>query len=346
MSDFAQILETWYRQYGRCDLPWRQVDDPYLIWISEVILQQTRIAQGYDYYRRFTERFPDVFSLATADEDEVLKLWQGLGYYSRARNLHAAAKEVARQGAFPSTYEEVRRLKGVGDYTAAAVCAFAYHQPRAVVDGNVYRVLSRIYGIETPIDTTEGKKTFSALADELLDRHDPHLYNSAIMDFGALQCVPKSPDCGACPFVGRCVARERYTVQDFPVKAKKTAVKNRYMVYVVVEDGERMLMHRREGNDIWRGLYEPCLMEFDHPAEDGEVLSRIRETFGEEGHITLVAKGWKHQLTHRLLRVDGYHFKVDVLPPIEGCISVPKADLETYALPKIIADLLAQVEKL
>lgn len=341
MGDFSRLLEAWYRERGRCDLPWRQVDDPYLIWISEVILQQTRIAQGYDYYHRFTERFPDVFSLAAADEDEVLKLWQGLGYYSRARNLHAAAREVARAGRFPSSYEEIRRLKGVGDYTAAAICAFAYRQPRAVVDGNVYRVLSRIFGIDTPIDTTEGRKTFAALADELLDRSDPHLHNSAIMDFGALQCVPKSPDCEGCPFVERCVAHEQGAVQDFPVKAKKTAVRNRYLVYVFLEDDRQMLLHRRDGDDIWRGLYEPCLMEFATPPDDFEVLSRLRETFGEEGCLARLSHRRKHQLTHRLLWVDGYRLRVNALPKVEGCVAVAKSDLPSYALPKIVADLLA-----
>ena len=192
MENFSRKLIDWYRENGR-DLPWRRTKNPYLIWISEIILQQTRVAQGYDYYQRFVTRFPDVFALAAADEDEVMKYWQGLGYYSRARNLHAAARRMAEAGGFPVTYAGVRALKGVGEYTAAAICSFAYDMPYAVVDGNVYRVLSRWLGIDTPIDSTEGKKLFVRIADELLDCECPGLYNQAIMDFGALQCTPVAP---------------------------------------------------------------------------------------------------------------------------------------------------------
>ena len=205
MNRFAEKLITWYEVNQR-NLPWRETKDPYKIWISEIILQQTRVAQGYDYYCRFIQRFPDVFSLAEADEDEVMKYWQGLGYYSRARNLHAAARSIAGMGKFPETYEEVRKLKGVGDYTAAAICSFAYDLPCAVVDGNVYRVLSRWMGIDEPIDSTKGKKLFAGLADELLDKKRPALYNQAIMDFGAIQCVPSSPSCLFCPLNDSCVA--------------------------------------------------------------------------------------------------------------------------------------------
>lgn len=235
MSEFAEILEAWYARNGRFDLPWRDIHDPYKIWISEIILQQTRVVQGMDYYLRFIEHFPDVFSLAAAPEDEVMKLWQGLGYYSRARNLHAAAKEIAALGYFPNTYEGVRALKGIGDYTAAAICSFAFRLPYPVVDGNVYRVLSRIYGIDTPIDSKEGKKRFTVLAEELLDREKPDLYNSAIMDFGATQCTPQQPDCLFCPYAERCVARLECRVMELPVKEKKTEVKERYFVYVYIE---------------------------------------------------------------------------------------------------------------
>ena len=203
MNNFGRILIEWY-QNNRRDLPWRRTKNPYLIWISEIILQQTRVAQGYDYYQRFVKRFPDVFSLADADEDEVMKYWQGLGYYSRARNLHAAARSMAEAGGFPKTYKEVLALKGVGEYTAAAICSFAYGMPYAVVDGNVYRVLSRWLGIETPIDSTEGKRIFAEVAAELLDKAQPGLYNQAIMDFGALQCTPVSPNCMFCPFIDTC----------------------------------------------------------------------------------------------------------------------------------------------
>ena len=217
MSEFADKLIVWYEDNKR-DLPWRDTKDPYRIWISEIILQQTRVAQGYDYFVRFMERFPDVFTLAQADEDEVMKYWQGLGYYSRARNLHAAARSMAENGGFPTTYQEVRALKGVGEYTAAAICSFAYDMPYAVVDGNVYRVLSRWMGIETPIDSTQGKKLFAQVAQELMDQKRPALYNQAIMDFGALQCTPASPDCLFCPLADSCLALAKGKVDALPVK--------------------------------------------------------------------------------------------------------------------------------
>ena len=217
MDRIADILLDWYAREGR-DLPWRRTRDPYRIWLSEVILQQTRVAQGMDYYLRFTERFPDVRALAAASEDEVLKLWQGLGYYSRARNLHAAAREVVARfgGRFPSDYESVRSLRGVGDYTAAAVCSAAFDAPCAVVDGNVYRVLSRLFDVAEPIDTAAGRKAFAELAQTQLDRRAPGRYNQAIMDFGALQCTPSSPRCGACPLSEGCLALAAGTVADRP----------------------------------------------------------------------------------------------------------------------------------
>lgn len=203
MNIFSEKLIAWYAENKR-ELPWRDTTDPYIIWISEIILQQTRVAQGYDYFLRFIHCFPNVTALAEAPEDEVMKCWQGLGYYSRARNLHAAAKSM--NGVFPATYEGVRALKGVGDYTAAAICSSAYGMPYAVVDGNVYRVLSRYFGIDTPVDSTEGKKLFAALADEMMDKSQPAVYNQAIMDFGAIQCTPQSPNCLFCPLVDSCSA--------------------------------------------------------------------------------------------------------------------------------------------
>lgn len=345
MAEFSQILEDWYGLNGRYDLPWRQTDNPYHIWISEIILQQTRVAQGYDYYQRFIERFPDVFSLANADEDEVLKMWQGLGYYSRARNLHCAAKMTAETGKFPTTYEDVRKLKGIGDYTAAAICSFAYHQPHAVVDGNVYRVLSRIFGIETPIDSTEGKNQFAELAHELLDKKNPYIYNSAIMDFGALQCVPKSPDCTVCPFADRCLAFQNNKVAQLPVKTKKTAVTNRYFVYVYIEDGENLLLHRRGAGDIWQGLYEPYLIEFPTPPEDGEVINRIMHITDGKGCISLVVKDRKHILTHRKLWIDCYRLTIDTLPEINGYIKIAQSARHSYTFPKIVTDLFNLINK-
>ena len=231
MNIFSEKLIAWYAENKR-ELPWRDTTDPYIIWISEIILQQTRVAQGYDYFLRFIHRFPNVTALAEAPEDEVMKCWQGLGYYSRARNLHAAAKSM--NGVFPATYEEVRALKGVGDYTAAAICSSAYGMPYAVVDGNVYRVLSRYFGIDTPVDSTEGKKLFAALADEMMDKSQPAVYNQAIMDFGAIQCTPQSPNCLFCPLVDSCSALKEGTITKLPVKQHKTKTTNRYFIYMYV----------------------------------------------------------------------------------------------------------------
>lgn len=337
MEDFSTLLENWYARNGRWELPWRKVSDPYLIWLSETILQQTRVVQGYDYYLRFAERFPDVFALAAADEDEVLKLWQGLGYYSRARNLHAAAKTVAESGKFPDTYEDIRKLKGVGDYTAAAIASFAFQLPHAVVDGNVYRVLSRFFGITTPIDSVQGKKEFTALANELLDREHPARYNSAIMDFGALQCTPKSPACHDCPLAGGCHAYQKNQVASLPVKAKKVAVTHRYFVYLYMEDEKQLLLHRREGKDIWKGLYEPLLIEFPHAPEDKEVMEAIHRLPGcAETNITPIAKGIKHVLTHQKLQIDGYRLSLPQLPNISGCILINKEERYAYAVPKVV----------
>ena len=309
MNNFGRILIEWY-QNNRRDLPWRRTKNPYLIWISEIILQQTRVAQGYDYYQRFVKRFPDVFSLADADEDEVMKYWQGLGYYSRARNLQAAARSMAEAGGFPKTYKEVLALKGVGGYTAAAICSFAYGMPYAVVDGNVYRVLSRWLGIETPIDSTEGKRIFAEVAAELLDKAQPGLYNQAIMDFGALQCTPVSPNCMFCPFIDTCVARQKGLVDTLPVKQHKAKVTNRYFNYIYVRMGAHTLINKRTGNDIWKNLYELPLIETESevPEEKFYALPQWQEMLaeGEVPSVRLVQKGVKHVLSHRVIYANFY----------------------------------------
>ena len=309
MNNFGRILIEWY-QNNRRDLPWRRTKNPYLIWISEIILQQTRVAQGYDYYQRFVKRFPDVFSLADADEDEVMKYWQGLGYYSRARNSHAAARSMAEAGGFPKTYKEVLALKGVGGYTAAAICSFAYGMPYAVVDGNVYRVLSRWLGIETPIDSTEGKRIFAEVAAELLDKAQPGLYNQAIMDFGALQCTPVSPNCMFCPFIDTCVARQKGLVDTLPVKQHKAKVTNRYFNYIYVRMGAHTLINKRTGNDIWKNLYELPLIETESevPEEKFYALPQWQEMLaeGEVPSVRKEKKGVKHVLSHRVIYANFY----------------------------------------
>ncbi len=341
MSGFADSLMAWYAENGR-DLPWRNTTDPYRIWISEIILQQTRVAQGYDYYLRFVERFPDLFALAEADEDEVMKHWQGLGYYSRARNLHAAAKSMAEAGAFPTTYKEVLALKGVGEYTAAAICSFAYGMPYAVVDGNVYRVLSRWLGIDTPIDSAVGKKIFAEAAQELLDKSSPSLYNQAIMDFGALQCTPSSPDCFSCPLADSCVALQQGKVEMLPVKRNKTKVTDRYFNYIYVRMGDYTSIGKRQGDDIWKNLYELPLIETDKEfsEKDEELFEKLEELFGKvEGlSVRLVRKGVKHVLSHRVIHANFYEV---ILPEgrevLKGYQKVLVEDLHKFAVPNLVS---------
>ena len=341
MSRFGETLIRWYQENKR-DLPWRDTKDPYKIWISEIILQQTRVAQGYDYYCRFVERFPDVFSLARADEDEVMKYWQGLGYYSRARNLHEAARSIAARGAFPDTYEEVRGLKGVGDYTAAAICSFAYGMPCAVVDGNVYRVLSRWLGIEEPIDTGKGKKLFAALADELLERSAPALYNQAIMDFGAVQCVPSSPSCLLCPLADSCAALQKGLVAALPVKQHKAKVANRYFVYFYVRAGAYTFLHKRGAGDIWHNLYEFPLVEAGKEVAEEEVpgLPGYVRLFGgcEVQSVRTVARQVKHVLSHRVIYADCYEITLAEGEMPQGAFQkVLMEDVHKFAVPRLIS---------
>lgn len=336
---FTQTLQEWYAVNKR-DLPWRHTQDPYLIWISEIILQQTRVAQGYDYFVRFVRRFPDVKALASASEEEVLKYWQGLGYYSRARNLHAAARSM-KGVKFPGTYEEVRALKGVGDYTAAAICSLAYGMPYAVVDGNVYRVLARYFGIDAPIDSGKGKKLFARLADEMLDKKRPAEYNQAIMDFGALQCVPRDPACNVCPLAESCAARAEGKVAQLPVKQHKTQTVNRYFNYLYVRMGEDILLHKRTGDDIWKNLYELPLIEVDHDMQETELLASgaFRALFaeGETPLVRVMQRGVKHVLSHRVIYANFYG--VELLQnsrSFSGYTRIKIADLENYALPRLV----------
>lgn len=335
-GEFAARIEAWYGE-NRRDLPWRCTRDPYRIWLSEVILQQTRVAQGMEYYLRFVEAYPTVESLADAREEDVLRLWQGLGYYSRARNLLAAARQVAALGAFPRTASGLRRLSGVGDYTAAAVASLAFDEAAAVVDGNVYRVLARVFGVDTPIDTTEGKNTFARLAGELLDRKRPALYNQAIMDFGALRCTPRGARCAGCPLGDLCVAAVAGRVEQLPVKARRTRVATRHLVCLyLLSDGATML-RRRTGAGIWRGLYEPLVLEFAAPAGAAEILGH-RDVCGWGAGATFrkVMEGRKHQLTHRTLIADGYLVRTEGRPDVEGGIWVEESRRGDYAVPRLI----------
>ena len=337
MQAFSQQIISWYEANGR-DLPWRRTSDPYAIWLSEIILQQTRIAQGRAYWERFMERFPDVRRLAEASEDEVLRLWQGLGYYSRARNLHAAAKQIAALGAFPSTLEGIRGLKGVGDYTAAAIASFAFGIPAAVVDGNVYRVLSRCFGISTPIGTTEAKKQFTALAQRLLPPDRPGDFNQGIMDFGALQCTPQNPSCLLCPLAGECVAFQTGRIQDLPVKKAGPTVKERWLTYIYIRWNGMTAVRRRSGGDIWQGLWEPYLIE--HP--DASRKTPFPD-WAENLHPLL--RDVRHQLTHRTLHADFFLCEPSVRPPLpDGYIWIQETELDRYAKPRLIEILLESIE--
>ena len=327
MSSFSEAILSWYDAHGR-DLPWRRTRDPYAIWLSEIILQQTRIAQGQAYWERFMAVWPDVRALAAADEDEVLRCWQGLGYYSRARNLHAAARQIAAAGRFPDTLSGIRALKGVGDYTAAAIGSIAFGLPAAVVDGNVYRVLARHFGIATPVGSASAKKEFTALAQSLLPADRPGDFNQGMMDFGAMQCTPAAPDCAGCPLAGSCAALAAGRVDELPVREKGPAVLERRFSYVYLRFRDRTAIRKRPDGDIWAGLWEPLVL--DQLPKDAVLLK----------------SGVKHQLTHRTLIVDFYLWEPTEEPALpEGYFWIEEAELDRYAKPRLFERLLETLPK-
>ncbi|MBO4825709.1 MAG: A/G-specific adenine glycosylase [Prevotella sp.] len=333
---FANIILIWYAHNGR-SLPWRETKDPYAIWLSEVILQQTRIQQGQAYWQRFMQRWPTVAKLADATEDEVLREWQGLGYYSRARNLHGAAKQICQQGQFPDTLEAIRKLKGVGDYTAAAIASIAFGVDAAVVDGNVYRVLARHFGIDTPINTTEGKKTFTALANSLLPKNQAAAFNQGMMDFGALVCTPQSPRCAACPLAETCHALRTGTTASLPVKQKTLKVRTRHLTYFYLRHNGKTALHRRGQGDIWQGLWEP-LLTHDSMNTAAHVLPEIN------GEVSLRAKNVRHVLTHQAITADFYVANLHEKPQLpEDYVWIDECDIQHYALPRLIERLLQQL---
>lgn len=328
---FTTTLLDWFAQNGR-DLPWRHTKDPYAIWLSEIILQQTRIQQGMDYWLRFMRRWPKVEDLASATEDEVLKEWQGLGYYSRARNLHTAAQQIVAMGGFPTTIEGIKQLKGVGDYTAAAIGSIAFGLPAAVVDGNVYRVLARHYGIDTPINTTQGKHLFTELAQSLLPTDQPAEFNQALMDFGAIQCTPASPKCVVCPLQETCEALRTGRIDELPVKEKKLTIQTVRLTYIYIRCKGKTAIHRRPAGGIWQGLWEP------YNAADALPL------WGQEA--ILLAKDVKHILTHRILLADFHLLNTDVQPSLPNdYIWVNENDLDQYAVPRLIEILLERLPR-
>lgn len=338
MVDFHRLITEWYRLNFR-DLPWRNTINPYEIWLSEIILQQTRVDQGLNYYLKFLNAFPTVFDLAMAEEQKVLNLWQGLGYYSRARNLHYTAKFIVEKynGVFPKTYDEVLSLKGVGSYTAAAIVSFAYNLPFAVVDGNVYRVLSRFFGISTPIDSTKGRKEFNELAQSLILKKNPGLHNQAIMEFGAIQCVPKNPFCSSCVLQGQCVAFNSNSVNGLPVKTKKIKVRKRFFYYLLSEYNEDLIIQKREGKDIWENMYQLPLIETDLPIKEEEIITFYNLKFGVQINEFIILP--KHILSHQqifavvgIYRGDEFNY--------ENVLKVKRSDLTDYPLPRLIDKFL------
>ena len=310
--DFSNKLVNWYKVNKR-DLPWRNTANAYYIWLSEIILQQTRVAQGMPYYLAFVKVFPKVEDLANASEDEVLKMWQGLGYYSRARNLHFTAKDIANNydGMFPEDHKKILALKGVGAYTAAAIASFAFGMPYAVVDGNVIRVLSRIFGVDTPFDSTLGKKQFAELAQELLIKDNPSEYNQAIMEFGAVQCKPKSPDCSVCPMQDFCEAYNKNIIAELPVKSKKIKVKNRYLHFLMIEQEEHVYLGKRK-KGIWTGLYEFPFLEFDYKISENNVIESeewISIFNGAKVEIISVSTDFIHVLSHQKIHAHFWKIK-------------------------------------
>lgn len=331
MLEFSHVLRGWYENEKR-DLPWRNTTDPYKIWLSEIILQQTRVEQGKAYYYKFIEQFPTVFDLANADEMEVLNLWQGLGYYSRARNLHASAKMIVSDfsGIFPENYQTIIQLKGVGPYTAAAIASFAFNEKVSVVDGNVYRVLSRIFGIEAPIDSTTGKKQFAELAQSLIDDKEPGIHNQAIMEFGALQCVPQNPNCEECPFQSKCFAHEKQMIKILPVKSKKIAVKNRYFDYLIFSWDAQLIIQKRGEKDIWAHLYEFPLIEresFENTVDFTQYCTN-QPAFSSE----VV----KHILSHQHLYVQFHVFNSKPILMENSWVEIELKDFHNYPIPRVI----------
>ncbi|TXD46327.1 A/G-specific adenine glycosylase [Polaribacter sp. IC073] len=338
---FSNTLVYWYLQNNR-ELPWRKSKNPYFIWLSEIMLQQTRVAQGLSYYLKFTATFPTVFELAKADESTVLKMWQGLGYYSRARNLHFSAKQIAEElnGEFPSTYKEIIKLKGIGDYTASAIASICFNEPTAVVDGNVYRVLSRYFGIHTAINSTSGIKEFKALAQSLIDETQPGNFNQAIMDFGALHCKPQNPLCDTCPFADSCVALEKNLTKELPVKEKKIKVRKRYFNFLVIQtEDNKTILSERKGKGIWRGLYQFPLIESEKSINQKEIISSdaFIELFPEETTISLFnEKEIVHKLSHQHIYT---HFWVVETKRLKNANILWK-DIQDFPVPVLIANFL------
>ena len=342
--DFTQTIINWYSEHKR-DLPWRNTKNPYYIWLSEIILQQTQVKQGLPYYNAFVKTFPTIFDLANSSEQNVLKLWQGLGYYSRARNLHFTAKYIATEldGVFPKTYKDIIKLKGIGDYTASAIASIAFGEVTAVVDGNVYRVLSRFFGIETPINSTKGIKTFKSLATQLIDKKQPANFNQAIMEFGAQQCKPKNPYCIVCPLQNVCVAFNTNKTAELPVKLKKTKVRQRYFNYLVfINTEKKTLLEQRTSKGIWQNLYQFPLIEtesnlsvtdFEKLTKNHKLFNGLKFQFNLYNTETII-----HKLSHQHLNTKFWIITTEHIFN-QG---IDSKDIKDYPVPALIGDFISK----
>jgi A/G-specific adenine glycosylase len=345
--DFTRRLLQWNKNSNNRAMPWKGEKDPYKIWLSEIILQQTRVEQGWSYYEKFIVAFPTVIHLANASEEKVFKMWEGLGYYSRCKNLIATARKIAHdyKGKFPSTYDEIKALPGIGPYTAAAVSSFAFNAPHAVVDGNVQRILARYFGISTPVDTTAGKKEFQTLAQSLLQPDEPGIYNQAIMDFGAVICKPQNPLCSDCIQQKACAAFKQNTVTQLPVKQKVLIRKERWFYYFIIEYKGKWYIQQRAGKDIWENLFEFVL--FESPAAVEDITTKLpflkKLVNGQPCHLESVSRMYRQQLTHQTIH--GRFIKIRVqeaLPTLSNYLLVDKKQLTNYAFPRFITAFLGE----
>jgi A/G-specific adenine glycosylase len=350
-EQFKEKLFAWYEHHKR-NLPWRHTKDPYKIWLSEIILQQTRVAQGLPYYRKFVEAFPTITDMAMASEQEVLRLWQGLGYYSRARNMHQTAMQIFKEknGDFPNTYDDLLKLKGIGSYTAAAIASFAFEEKVAVLDGNVFRVLARIFGIDTDIVSSQAKKIFGKVANDLIDEEHPDIFNQALMEFGALQCQPVSPDCLLCPFNDVCIACLSGRQKELPVKTKKLKVKKRYFHYLIFQFEDKIAMKCRTIKDIWQGLYDFYLTESSDFQDLEVVLPTGLQTILLKNMTEKMDETFTHQLTHqkiftRFWKIRVTEKEVEILKKDYQMLFYTLPEVENLPKPVLITNFLKQYEK-
>lgn len=337
---FSSAIINWYQQNKR-DLPWRNTKNPYLVWLSEIILQQTRVEQGLPYYINFSETYPTVLDLANAPSDDVMKLWQGLGYYSRARNLHATAKEIAEKynQIFPNNYLELLTLKGIGDYSASAISSFCYNEVQPVLDGNVFRVLARYLAMENDISASSSKKIFKEAAFALIDKKKPGLFNQAIMEFGAMQCVPKNPNCEKCVLNNSCAAFATKKVNELPVKSKKVKTKKRYFNFLFIDENNFTYLQKREKNDIWQDLYQFPLIETDKEMEIAEllVLKEFKNILSTKSYQINNDTGYlKHILTHQILYCRFITISGKIGANQGKYQKIPIGQLRLFAFPKIV----------